>query len=184
MLHALLALIFSFKFLQWLGCGRPAAFMGAVVWALNGHNIFNISLEFAMIVAAWLPLALWAAGRAVKERSWRLAVLSDSQPDLVWFSGYANYSYAFGLVTATWWILLIASEFRSDRTREPHQKLWAPAALVCLAAATAVIVGAAFWLPFIDVLPTAVRVPATIDDQLKEAISPLQFIRGMIWPKA
>jgi hypothetical protein len=176
MLHAFLAMTFSFKLLQWLGSTRPSAFMGAIIWAFNGHNIYHLSLEFVMVIAAWLPLALWAAGRAIEERSSRWSMLSGLATGMTWFSGYANYSLAFGLVTTGWWILLIISDLKGSQNGKTHHGIKL-LGLVCTAGVTAIMVGAAYWLPFIDVFRTAVRIPATIEDQLKEATGAAKSLR-------
>ncbi|MBO9123167.1 MULTISPECIES: YfhO family protein [unclassified Rhizobium] len=176
-LHAFFALAFSYKFLKWLDCFPASAFLGAVVWTFNGHNIYHLSLEFVMIIAAWLPLSLWCAGRAIQDCSWRYAVLSGTATGLTWFSGYANYSYAFGVVTFVWWLVLIGKSqgtltFRSIR----------PFALAGVAALSCLLVGAAIWLPFLDVFRSAIRIPATLDVQLSEAISPIAALKGIVWP--
>jgi hypothetical protein len=176
MLHVFMAMAFSFRFLSWLGCSISASVVGALLWALNGHNVYSIALEFMLVVAAWVPLSLWAAGRAIQERSWRWAVVSGAATGLTWFGGYANYSYAFGLITAAWWLYLLLVTNRSDALKLCKLPIYA--LLVAFA------VGAAFWMPFLDVIRTAVRVPDSIEEQLKEAIGALQVLRGMAWPQS
>jgi hypothetical protein len=178
MLHSFLAMAFMHRFLVWLKCSTPAAILGALLWAFNGHNIYYVSLEFPLVLAAWLPLALWAAGRAIEERSWRWAVASGAASGLTLFCGYANYIYAFGLITAAWWLYLVLTMRR--RPMAGRSIL----VLVACAGATALCVGAAFWLPFIDVFQTTVRAPASMASQIGEAITPLQFLRGLVWPKS
>ncbi|MFC5430193.1 hypothetical protein ACFPTO_15490 [Paraburkholderia denitrificans] len=174
MLHEFLSLAFMYRFLKWLKCSTCAAIMGALIWAFNGHNIYYMSLEFPLVLSAWLPLALWAARRAAESGQLRWAVVSGVATGLTFFCGYANYIYAFGLVSACWWIYVLAT------TRTNQVSVKSSVTILAGAAISALCVGAAYWLPFVDVFRTSIRAPASMASQLGEAITLMQFLRGMV----
>lgn len=179
-LHSFLSTLFSFCLLRWLQCSRPAAVLGAMVWCFNGHNTFYISLEFVLISAAWLPLALWAIGQAVQERSWRWSAVGGVATGFLLFNGYANYSYVFGIMLVAWWLILWFAFHRISGLR--LRQFGPDLAVAAVFGICALTIGAAYWVPFIDVFRTAVRVPATLEAQISQAIPATALLKGMVYP--
>ncbi|MHB9031751.1 MAG: YfhO family protein [Anaerolineae bacterium] len=68
-LHAVLAAWFTYGLLRELAGTRPAAVLGALVYALGGYLVTWFETPFWLATLAWLPAVWWAWSYAVRRRS-------------------------------------------------------------------------------------------------------------------
>lgn len=67
--HLVLAGALALRWLVWRGHGVRAALIGAMAWQLSTQNSLWLEYSARVALAAWTPLALWAAERAARRLS-------------------------------------------------------------------------------------------------------------------
>lgn len=174
--HLLIALLAMYYLLRFLGCGIIEAIYGAFVWVLNGHLIYYISLTFVLIYAAWLPLALLASAKAVMCSSKKWATACGLSIGLMAFGGYANYLYISLIILAIWYLYFLVKKAPAFN--------YSMIILPVITATIALLVGAAYWMPFLDVFPDLARRTRTLEEQIASSIPILEALRGLVWPKS
>jgi len=174
--HLLIALLGMYYFLRFLCCSIIGAVYGAVVWGLNGHLIYYISFTFVLIYAAWLPLALLSSAKAVLYNSKKWAIVCGLCIGLMAFGGYANYFYISLAILACWYLYILAQK---APTRD-----YSFVILPAMTAIIALLVGAAYWMPLLDILPDLARRTRTLEEQIAWAIPISEALRGLVWPKS
>jgi hypothetical protein len=72
--HVVLAAATSYHLARAWKASSPAAGMAAIAFACGGNVVFQYCNVVFLVSAAWLPLAVLAADRMLRQRSWRWAV--------------------------------------------------------------------------------------------------------------
>jgi len=110
-LHVLLAAVAAFLLARRWKVSPCAAGLAALSYAFGGSVLFQYCNVVYLVGAAWLPLALAAADRALVGRSWRGALLLGAVLALMVLGGDPQMAYHAGLLAAVYaWIL-----WRSER---------------------------------------------------------------------
>lgn len=101
-LHLWLAGVGMYAWLRSEGASAVGALFGAAVFAFSGYFFVRVRAGHLGVITtgAWLPLVLWAYRRAVRRRSWGLAVVGGLPVGLSILAGHtASFVYvALGLV--------------------------------------------------------------------------------------
>ena len=182
--HLLMSGIGMYALLRVWGVSVMGAILGGMVWELNGHNAFWLILEHVALAAAWFPVMLLAATQAIRKQSFKWAIAAGAASAMALLTGSLHYVYLSVLVLVCWYgglAIFAAARFISNGNRR--------SALICLLlpACSAILVlmlGAAYWLPFIKQLPLVHRAPSTLDYQIGEAIPVKAFAGALISPES
>lgn len=181
--HLLAAGLGMYGLLRLWGANVLGALLGGLVWELNGHNAFWLTLEHVALAAAWLPLMLAAATLAIRRQSFRWATAAGAALGMAVLTGSLHYVYLGALLLvvcygaqAVWAAGL--------RWREGDRR----ATLACLSlpvcsAMTAVVLSAANWLPMTEQLALVHREPHTLEQQLAGAIPAGELISALFSPR-
>ncbi|PYQ10261.1 MAG: hypothetical protein DMF83_00590 [Acidobacteria bacterium] len=158
---------------EW-GADGFGATVGGLTWELSGHNAFWLTLEHMAIAAAWLPLALLAATRAVRRQSLAWAAAAGAGIGMSLLGGNLHYVLLSILIVAGGGAWVAGRELigRGGRTRPRRYLEIAAAALVVGSA-----LGAACWLPLLPAVSDVNRRPASLDQQVADAV-PWRVIVG------
>ena len=101
LLHVWLAGVGMYGWMRSEGASAAGALLAAVTFAFSGYFFVRVYAGHLGVITtgAWLPLVLWAFRRAVKRRSWKLAVLGGLPVGLSILAGHtASFIYvALGL---------------------------------------------------------------------------------------
>lgn len=178
-LHLLVAGLAMYGLLRGWGAGAPGSVVAAVVWQFNAHNTFWLVIEQMAIVAAWTPLMLWAATRAVRRRSFKWASVTGAAVGVALYSGGTHYVHLSGWLLAAWYgsdVLRAAwSAAREKQKRTAVTYLLLPV----ISLVTALIVGLAYWLPLLRLLPDLARSPLPFEEQASKGESWLALLQGL-----
>jgi len=156
-IHLLMAGLGMYGLLRCWGANAIGAIFGAIVWQMNGNNLFWLMFETIPIVAGWFPVMLLCATLAVRRLSFRWAVGAGTAVGMAILSGGLHYAYLSGLVLGGWY-LAQATAAALRHYREGHRR----SAILCLtlpvcSAAVALAFSAAYWLPLTEWLSGAHR---------------------------
>lgn len=182
--HLSMAGIGMYALLRVWGANVLGAILGGMVWELNGHNAFWLILEHVALASAWFPVMLLAATQAIRRQSFKWAIAVGAALAMALLTGSLHYVYLSALVLVCWYgvlAVLATARFLREGNR--------PSALICLSlpacsAIVALMLGAAYWLPFIKQLPFVHRAPSTFEYQLGEAIPVKAFAGALISPES
>jgi hypothetical protein len=95
-LHVWLAGVGTYGWMRSEGASAAGALFAAVTFAFSGYFFVRAYAGHLGVITtgAWLPLVLWACRRAVRRRSWRLAVLGGLPVGLSILAGHtASFIY-------------------------------------------------------------------------------------------
>lgn len=96
-LHIWLAAVGTFVLLRSFQLRRPAAALGAIAFALSDLFITHLGNLNLNATAAWLPLILWAAHRALERRSASWAAVAGALLAVAALAGHAQMLLFVGL---------------------------------------------------------------------------------------
>jgi hypothetical protein len=114
-LHLALAGLGTWALLRALGVSRAAAYFGATTYELCGFFAAHAEHMGAVMVAAWLPVALWCVVRWHKRAGWRPALLLAAAIALMVLAGLAPLAAA--TVAACFGLGLLLKIFAGARLR-------------------------------------------------------------------
>ena len=77
-LHLGLAGAFAYAWVRWLGLGRAAASVAAVLWAFNPYFVSSVYHPMRVMTLAWAPLVFLAWERALVRRTPGAAALAGA----------------------------------------------------------------------------------------------------------
>jgi hypothetical protein len=180
--HLLLAGLGMYALLRCWGANLLGAVFGAVVWELNGHNAFWLTLEHVAIAAAWFPLTLLCATLAVRKQSWRWAIATGVALGMSILNGIHHYGHLSAFVLAAWYLVLtipVARKLFAEGQR--RSALWC-GFLPMISAVVSLAVSAASWLSLLGLLSHVHRQSFTMEQQLAGAIPFRSFVRGLVFP--
>lgn len=152
LLHELLAAYAAYRLARRWRCGQYAAGLAAVAYAFSGQVVYQYCYLVYLVSAAWLPLALEAADRMLRGRSWRASLAMGGALAMMILGGDPQMAYHAGLI-ATIEALWLWRRQRSQASASPTMPatgwLRSRPALLALAATAGLALAA------IQVLPTA-----------------------------
>jgi hypothetical protein len=147
-----------------------ASWLGAIVFAFSGFNLLHLSHMNAVAIVAHVPWVLVATHALMtsgdrRRRAWAaigLSVLVASElllgyPHYVWMTVLADAAFALGLIVAG--------------------AAWSRIALVVIAAAIGVMIGAVQLLPTWDMLHSSVRADPSLAFRLTGSLSPWNLLQ-------
>lgn len=148
-LKVLLALVFSFLFLQRQGLGRGASLFGALAWGLSGFLMLWLGWPLSTS-AAWLPAVLYGLARVIDRGGRRDLLLATASLAGLLLAGHLEaLGYCLAVAAA-----FVVARLRAPRDGErPRRKV--------LAAAGASLALAAGWAAP-ALAPTAAYLPQTL----------------------
>lgn len=123
--HLVLAGVFQYAYVRWLGLGAPAAAVAAVIWAFNANFVAAVYQVNRVMGLAWTPLILLLHERALERRTVGAAALAGAAVALQFNAGYPSFSLCMAV------FLGLATVFRLGRALragEPLGRLIAAAA--------------------------------------------------------
>ncbi len=180
--HLLLAGVGMYSLLRCWGANLLGALFGAVIWELNGHNAFWLTLEHVAIAAAWFPLMLLCTTMAVRKQSWRWAIAAGVALGMSVLNGIHHYGHLSAFVLAGWYLVLtipVARKLFAEGQR--RSALWS-GFLPVLSAVVALALSAASWLSLLGLLSHVNRQGFTLEQQLAQSIPFRSFVRGLVFP--
>lgn len=147
-----------------------AAWLGAIVFAFSGFNLLHLSHMNAVAIVAHVPWVLVATHALMtdgdrRRRAWAaigLSVLVASElllgyPHYVWMTVLADAAFALGLIVAG--------------------AAWSRIALVIIAAAIGIVIGAIQLLPTWEMLHSSVRADPSLAFRLTGSLSPWNLLQ-------
>jgi hypothetical protein len=96
-LHALMAGLFTYGWLRAQSYARPAAALGAFVYALSGYMVTWFETGFFTTTLSWLPGVLWMFELALRRRQLGFAALAGLMFGLGILAGQVSFMVIFGL---------------------------------------------------------------------------------------
>ncbi|GAB4478710.1 MAG: hypothetical protein Kow00124_23380 [Anaerolineae bacterium] len=165
------------------GFGPAPAALGAVAWMLSDvfvTHIGNLNLNAA---AAWLPLVFLGAWRGLRDRSVGWALLAGAAFGLGLLAGHAQMSYYTALTVAAiaaWHAgsaLIGGGQSGAERLRAALAVI----GLAALIAAAGLAIGAAGWLPTLELAGQTGRATLSYEQAAAYSLPPRALI-GLIWP--
>jgi predicted transporter len=181
--HLLMAGLAMYALLRLWGANLPGAILGGLVWELNGHNAFWLTLEVAALVAAWLPVMLLAATLAIRKLSYKWAIAAGVALGMAELTASLHYVYLSALVLIGWYGVQAGLAGRRQWREGDRRAAMVALSLPAVSALAAIALSAANWLPLLNQLGSAYRPAATFDQQLAEAIPYTQFAFAVVWPE-
>jgi hypothetical protein len=171
--HLLFAGLGAFVLARELRVSRPAATVAALVWMLSGPLLSSVSLWQHYAGAAWIPWVLFAQERALRRRSIRASV--------VWGAVLAGQLLT-GSIDMTLLGLAPGALLAARRVRRPAaaRRLRRLAVAALPAAATAVGLAAALWIPARELLGRTMRAEQLDALQLFWSIHPLLLLQTQL----
>lgn len=123
-LHFILAGVFTFLFLLRLKCVNPAAFLGAVAFALSGALIPKIALPPIHQTASLIPLCFFAFSFLCERPIFKRAVLCGLPVGLLLLSGYMQVAH-FAVITLLLYLVLQTGVVRIEHRKVARRKVLA-----------------------------------------------------------
>ncbi len=163
--------------------GPAPAALGALAWMLSDvfvTHIGNLNLNAA---AAWLPLVFLGAWRGLRDRSVGWALLAGATFGLGLLAGHAQMSYYMALTVAAIaaWHALAALVSGPRGRAERLRAALAVVGLAALIAAAGLAIGAAGWLPTLELTGQTGRAALSYEQAAAYSLPPRALI-GLIWP--
>lgn len=183
-LHLLVAGLGMYALMRSWGVSGAGASVAAFIWQFNGHSAFWLVIEQVAVVAAWSPLMLLAAGRAVERRSFKWATVAGAALALALYSGATHYVHLSGWLLAGWYgVDVLRAALREWRERQKRAAaIYLLLPVVSLV--TALIIGLAYWLPLLSLLDDLGRQPVAFAQKLRMGASWSQLWEGMWLPRS
>ncbi len=147
--HVILALATSYTLARRWNASPAASTAAAISYAFCGNVLYQTCNVVFLVSAAWMPLALLAADRMLRGRSYRAAAAFGAVMAAMTLGGDPQAAYHAGLLATLYAIILWRRE-RRERREERPQPAWLGTRPVLLAAAAAI----AFCLAAVQVLPS------------------------------
>jgi hypothetical protein len=151
-LQVVLAGLFSYGWLQVIGCKRPAVLAGAFVYALSGYLVTWFETTFWVSTLTWLPAVLWAYELAIRRRSLRFTALAAMLMALAMLGGQYQFLIVFTVFFALYAIGRSIEASKESKT----DYLW-PILMVVLTIAPAFLLSAISLIPAIELLSVSRR---------------------------
>ncbi len=119
--HVLLAVATSYRLARRFGAGREAAGVAAMSYTFGGSVLFQVANVVFLVGAAWLPAALLAADRMLRERNWRWAVAFGVVLALMVLGGDPQTAYHAVLLAAVYALIVWRQERHAGHdSNVPH----------------------------------------------------------------
>lgn len=179
LLHYALATIFTFMLARSLGLELAPAAVAGLAYGMGGFLMAQVSNLNIMTGAVWLPLILYGAIRAGRERSWFVAMLAGiplalqvftAQPQVVFYSiitigGYAGYRIAADAIT------------RPDPAKARLQRAVRTLLLLTVTVLTGLLLAAPQLLPTLELQQISVRSDERdFDFLVRNSLPPLMWL--------
>ena len=104
--HVLLAAAMAYRLARHWDCSCEAAGLGALSYAFGGSVLFQYCNVVFLVGAAWLPYALLATDRMLRERSRGWALTLGATLALIVLGGDPQTAYHAGMLSALYALLL------------------------------------------------------------------------------
>jgi hypothetical protein len=113
-LHCFLMGIFFYFFMRGIGLSREASFVGGLLFMFNAHFISLIYPGHGgkLFTITWLPLALLALDRALKERTFYYSSLLGLCIGMMFYGGHIQILFYCGIVLFLFLLTGIAAMYR------------------------------------------------------------------------
>lgn len=149
LLELMLAAVFMYVFLVFIGAGASGALMGALVFAFSAHSMLHLTGLGWWGGLMWLPLILLFVDRAIRRSSFLHAMLAGVCLAAQFFCGYLpNQIYYVGAV-------ILYYLFFAFRARRGESSRGSTGRLLAMMVATLVIglsLAATQWVPSLELL--------------------------------
>ena len=178
MLQVALAGIFTFLLVRDLTGSRWAAFLAGALFAFSGYLTGYPPLQLAVLrTALWLPLILWAFGRAFRsQRRWGWWLAAGAGLAMAWLAGHSQTFLFIAYAVGAWVVLLAVLA-----TRRLGARVLLPViGGLLLSCAVAVGLGAVQLLPSLEYVGLSVR--ANVDYAFVSGGFPVQDTWQLLLP--
>jgi Bacterial membrane protein YfhO len=163
---------------------RTPELLGAILWMLSDGFVTHLGNLNLIAAAAWLPLVMLGAWRALHDLDWRWALLGGGAWGLTLLAGHAQIAYFTALLIAAigaWWA---ADRLWHAARAKPPQPLSHFAKTVGLAALIMLLglgLSAGSWLPALEMAAQTGRAGLSYAEAAKFSLPPRALI-GLIAP--
>jgi hypothetical protein len=170
--HSLFTAVGVYLLCRTLGLGRAASFAGAGVWVSSGPWLSLVSVWHHLAGAAWMPWVLLATERLLRSPSLRRAMWLGAAAGAQLLAASADMALLTWVASA----LCVLGRLVSDSRGTRRQVI----AFFALAAAIALGLAAAQWIPTAAAAATAARRSISEADRTFWSVHPLFLLQTLV----
>jgi len=149
LLELMLAAVFMYVFLVFIGAGASGGLMGALVFAFSAHSMLHLTGLGWWGGLMWLPLILLFVDRAIRRNSFVQAMLAGVCLAAQFFCGYLpNQIYYVGAVI----LYYLFFAFRARRGESSRGSTGRLVAMMVVTLAIGLSLAATQWVPSLELL--------------------------------
>ncbi len=169
--HVVLALGASYMLARRWNASPPAAMVAGVSYAFCGNVLYQVCNVVFLVGAAWMPLALLACDRMLRQGSLRAAVAFGTTMAAMALGGDPQTAYHAGLL-ATIYALILWRREREELAPQPTESwlIWRPT-LLATAAVVALCLAAVQVLPSMEFTRISSRHSSDVPRSVYELVS-------------